>query len=254
MPKLFVEPEQIAGDFCRIEGADVPHIRGALRMAVGDAIDLSAGDGDLCRGRIEQIEKDVITVRILEKIPGMAELPVRITLYQGLPKKDKLEWITQKAVELGASEIVPVLMDRSVAKPGDEKKENRKNERLSLIAREAAVQSGRDLIPAVLPVMSFKEAVLRAESEPDALCLIPYEDCDAETMQETRDLLFSGTARQISIFIGPEGGIAPEELEYAKEHGIRPISLGGRILRTETAAIAVLSVLSIAYDHLPDRK
>jgi len=168
-----------------------------------------------------------------------AELPSRIYLFQGLPKSDKMELIIQKAVELGAYEIIPMATRRAVVKL-DKKKEESKRKRWQGIAESAAKQSKRMVIPQIAPVMNFREAVECAK-ELDVK-LIPYEL--AEGMEETRRFIESIVPGQsIAVFIGPEGGFAPEEIELARENGLSPVTLGKRILRTETAGMTVLSIL-----------
>ncbi len=171
------------------------------------------------------------------------ELPVRLNLYQGLPKGDKMELIIQKAVELGAYSVVPVEMKRSVSRP-DEKKKKSKQERWQSIARSAAEQSGRGLVPEVSEILSFGEALARADG---GLNIVPYEN--AAGMAPTEELL-NGLPKSgdINIFIGPEGGFDPAEIEQCVAHGVKPISLGKRILRTETAGIAILAALMLAIE------
>jgi len=179
-------------------------------------------------------------LHILGKKQAQTELPVRLVLYQGLPKKDKMELIIQKAVELGATQIVPVMTKRCIVKLEDEKKEAKKLERWQAIAESAAKQSGRAMIPSVYRVVTLKEAVLRAASE--GMGLIPYEL--AEGMQSLKEAARQATEhRTVSVFIGPEGGFEETEVEFAKENGIVPVSLGKRILRTETAGFTTLSIL-----------
>ena len=169
-----------------------------------------------------------------------AELSVRLLLFQGLPKKDKMELIIQKAVELGVSEIIPVLTKRTVVKLEDKKKEQKKLERWQAIAEAAAKQSGRGVIPKVREAVKFSEAVKMAEELDESL--IPYEL--AEGMDEARERIRSLHGKNtIGIFIGPEGGFAEEEIAVAAKAGIHPITLGKRILRTETAGLCILSVI-----------
>ena len=180
---------------------------------------------------------------LLDIIKGEAastELPVQLKLYQGLPKKDKMELIIQKAVELGAVEIIPVMTKRCIVKLEDEKKEAKKLERWQAIAESAAKQSGRGIIPKVAKVLSYKEAVKAASGE--GMALIPYEMAESiATLKAAAQQ--AAEQKVISVFIGPEGGFEDTEVEYAKEQGVVPVSLGKRILRTETAGFTALSIL-----------
>ena len=171
-----------------------------------------------------------------------------MTLYQGLPKKDKLEWIIEKAVELGAARVVPVSCARSIAKWDDPAREEKKVKRFQAIAEAASKQCGRGVIPTVGSVVSFAEAMKEAKAESDVI-LFPYEN--AEGMQATEAVMKSiKKGDKVAVFIGPEGGFAPEEVTLAEQSGAKVISLGRRILRTETAAMAVLSHLMIQAETL----
>ena len=237
---FYTEKENITGSQVRIVGADVNHIRNVLRMEAGEEIVVCDGEGTFHTCAIRQVSKEEIETEILESKEAETELPVKITLFQGLPKKDKMELIIQKAVELGVGEIVPVSTRFCVAKIEDAKKEKKKLERWQEIARAAAKQSGRGVIPQVKPVMTLKEA-LQAASQMDE-SVIPYEK--AEGMKAASgEIKKMAKCQSVGIFIGPEGGFAVEEIERAKEAGSVPISLGKRILRTETAGLCILSVL-----------
>ena len=240
MYHFFAAPEQIGEKEIKIIGADVNHIKNVLRMKQGEQICVSCSrDGLEYRCEIKEINSEEVTAGIMWVQDGAAELSSQIYLFQGLPKGDKMELIIQKAVELGAHEIIPVASRRCVVKL-DAKKESAKLKRWSAISESAAKQSKRLLIPQVREVMSFKEAVAYAESMD--IRLFPYEL--AKGMEHTRELIGSIRAGQkIAVFIGPEGGFAEEEAEYAREHGLEAVTLGRRILRTETAGLAVLSVL-----------
>ena len=241
MYHFFVEPEQIGEKEIQIRGGDVNHIRNVLRMKPGEEITVgSRGKEDRkYRCRIDTIGEEQVTAEIMWAQEANTELPVRIALFQGLPKGDKMEFIIQKAVELGACEIVPVASRRAVVKL-DEKKAQAKGKRWNAIAESAAKQSGRTRIPQVRPVMSFQEAAaLGAEYDRK---LIPY--ARAEGMEETRRVLDSiCPGESVAVFIGPEGGFEEEEIALASRYGFVPITLGRRILRTETAGMALLSVL-----------
>lgn len=239
MHHFFVTPEQVNGDNIHIEGSDVNHIKNVLRMKVGEELQISDGNNKKYLCEIQSMTSDNVFVKIIEEQSADTELPSKIYLFQGLPKSDKMELIVQKAVELGAYEIIPVATKRAVVKL-DEKKAAKKVERWNSIAEGGAKQSGRNVIPKVKNVMSFKEAVAYAK-EIDVV-LIPYEL--AEGMQETKKIVDNiKPGESVGIFIGPEGGFEIEEVEHAVKEGAKPITLGKRILRTETAGLTTLSIL-----------
>ena len=235
-----VEPGQIQGRRIIITGSDVNHIRNVLRMKPGEEIAVSNGtDGREYRCGIESFTEDEVICSLRFVKEDGVELPSRIHLFQGLPKADKMELIVQKAVELGAYEVVPVAARRCVARL-DEKKAPSRINRWQGIAEAAAKQSRRGIIPQVHPVMNMREAVAYAHAM--EVKLIPYEL--AENMGHTKEILEAvkpGT--DIAVFIGPEGGFEQEEIELATAAGIEPVTLGRRILRTETAGLTVLSWL-----------
>lgn len=248
MYQFFVKEEQIQGNLITIEGSDVNHMKNVLRMKVGEELSVSNGrDGKEYRCEIQEFQEEKILCSLRFVKEENMELPVQITLFQGLPKADKMEWIIQKAVELGAFEIVPVAAKRCVVKL-DDKKAAAKITRWQGISEAAAKQSKRKVIPKVSSPMSLKEAIQKAE-EMDVR-LIPYEL--AEGMDGTRKLIEGVCPGQsVALFIGPEGGFEVSEIEYAKEHGVLPITLGKRILRTETAGMTVLSWLMY---HLEEKE
>ena len=245
MYHFYVEPEAVSADKARITGGDVNHIKNVLRMHPGEEIMILDGSGMEYRCEIETISDEVLA-RVLEAKKTEAELSVRLLLFQGLPKKDKMELIIQKAVELGVSEIIPVLTKRTVVKLEDKKKEQKKLERWQAIAEAAAKQSGRGIIPKVCEAVKFTEAVKQAGELDEAL--IPYEL--AEGMDEARERIRGlHGKRTIGIFIGPEGGFEEEEIALAAKAGIHPITLGKRILRTETAGLCILSVIMFELEN-----
>ena len=247
MYHFFVTPEQVGASTIRIEGGDVNHIRNVLRMEPGEQITVSTGeDGMEYRCEIRELAGDCVTAKILQVEEADTELPSRICLFQGLPKGDKMELIIQKAVELGVFEIVPVATKRAVVKL-DAKKEESKRRRWNAIAESAAKQSKRRIIPQVRPVMSFAQAVQCAAATYEKR-FIPYER--AEGMDETRRLFRAlQPGETVALFIGPEGGFDEQEIALAKEHEIVPITLGRRILRTETAGMAVLAALMLQLER-----
>lgn len=239
MYRFFVEPSQIGEENITIIGADVNHIKNVLRMKCKEQIAISDGQEYEYYCIIEKLEEEQIIARIQEVVKNSQELPVRITLFQGIPKSDKLELIIQKAVELGVSEIVPVAMKRSVAKI-DQKKAGKKVERFNAIALSAAKQAKRSIIPTVTMPMSWKEAVTYGKTMD--CCLVPYED--ARGISHTREVIRQlHGGKSIALYIGPEGGFDDSEIREAKEEGFEVITLGKRILRTETAGLTALSIL-----------
>ncbi|MBQ7833261.1 MAG: 16S rRNA (uracil(1498)-N(3))-methyltransferase [Lachnospiraceae bacterium] len=238
MYHFFVEPEQIQGTQIYITGKDVNHIKNVLRMRIGEEISVGNGmDGKEYRCAIDSFEEDSVNCKLLFIKEDGVELPVKVTLFQGLPKADKMELIIQKAVELGVYEIVPVATKRCVVKL-DAKKEASKIARWQAIAEAAAKQSKRAVVPQIRPVMTMQEAI-KAASEMEHR-IIPYEL--AEGMSKTKEVFESFTpGNSVAVFIGPEGGFEEKEVEAATEAGIQPVSLGKRILRTETAGFTVLA-------------
>ena len=245
MYQFFVPPENIQGNRVVITGEDVNHIKNVLRMKEGEEIAVSNGeDGKEYRcGILELGEEILCELRFIKE--DDIELPSKITLFQGLPKADKMELIIQKAVELGVYRIIPVDTRRTVVRL-DAKKEESKVKRWNAISESAAKQSKRSLIPEVSGVMSFKDAL--AETKDYGLKMIPYE-C-AEGMGQTRELIKRAQAgMDIAVFIGPEGGFEEDEIEKAQAAGVLPVTLGKRILRTETAGLCILSALMLQLEE-----
>ena len=239
MHHFFVTPDQVDEKNIYIEGSDVNHMRNVLRMKTGGQVEVSDGNNLKYLCEIVDYETDKAVLKILERRKADTELSSKLYLFQGLPKSDKMELIVQKAVELGAYKIVPVATKRCVVKL-DAKKAEKKVERWNSIAESAAKQAGRSIIPEVSEVMSY-QAALRMVKELDVV-LIPYEL--AEGMEETKAVIKAMKSGQsVGIFIGPEGGFEQEEVEEAVMQGAKPVTLGRRILRTETAGMAMLSIL-----------
>lgn len=240
MYRFFVEPSQIQDKRIVITGRDVNHIRNVLRMKIGEEIAVSNGtDNREYRCGIEEYtEKEVICTLRFIKEDGV-ELPSKIYLFQGIPKADKMDLIVQKAIELGAYEVIPVAAKRCVVKL-DDKKAAAKTARWRGIAEAAAKQSRRGVVPNVHDVLSMREAIAYAEDMD--VKLIPYEL--AEDMEHTKHVVETvKPGQRIAVFIGPEGGFEESEVQAARDAGIEPVTLGKRILRTETAGLAVLSWL-----------
>ena len=234
-----MDPENIQGKKVIISGSDVNHIKNVLRMQPGDELNVRNGeDGKEYRCAIDEIGDEVIcTLRFIKE--DAVELPSKIYLFQGLPKADKMEQVIQKCVELGFYEIIPVAMSRCIMKL-DEKKAAGRIARWQEIARAAAKQSKRAIVPNIHEVMDFRQAVEYASALD--VKLVPYEM--AEGMEHTREVIENiEPGRSIGFIIGPEGGIDDKELEMAAQKGFEIITLGKRILRTETAGPAVMSIL-----------
>ena len=240
MYQFFTESSNIGEKDIYIRGTDVNHIRNVLRMQPGEQVCVQDGaSGREYRCEISEYLEDTVHLKIMWVEETDKELLSKIYLFQGLPKGDKMEMVIQKAVELGAYEIIPVATKRAVVRL-DEKKAAAKQKRWQSIAESAAKQSKRNVIPGIHSVMKFADAVAYA-GELDVV-LIPYEM--AKGMDETKRIIASVRPGQsVGIFIGPEGGFDESEITLASASGIRPITLGKRILRTETAGMAVLSVL-----------
>lgn len=237
MFNFFVSDDNRQGNSFNITGGDFNHIKNVLRMKQGDTFLVSCnGESHLCE--IKELYTDSLVAEIIEENHNDTTLPVKLYLFQGLPKGDKMELIIQKAVELGVEEIIPVEMDNCVVKLDDKKKKS-KVTRWQAISESAAKQSKRNTIPVVSQVLSYKQALEKAKKL-DAL-LVPYE-C-AEGMKATKEALSEfKNGMSVGIFIGSEGGYSEKEISLATENGGKIISLGKRILRTETAAITALSM------------
>ena len=249
MYRFYINEEQHTGDTITVIGEDVNHIKNVLRLKVNDRIILcNAANTDYVCGIAEFRDKSEAVCSVIETKEAESELPVNMILYQGLPKKDKMELIIQKCVELGVSKIVPVTMKRCIVKIEDDKSEAKKNARWNEIARAAAKQSGRGIIPEIGRVISFKEALKTALADDPGHMLVPYENEDGilslrHFAEELKASVKDGVKPTVSIFIGPEGGFDESEIEEAKKTGARTVSLGKRILRTETAGFTTAAIL-----------
>ena len=238
MFNFFIDSKTENNDFFVISGEDFFHIKNVLRMKVGDELLVSNnGVSHLCS--IKSFEQNSVTVSVVNKNYQTTDLPIKIYLFQGLPKSDKMELIIQKAVELGVSGIYPVQMRRSIVKLD---KKNAKTSRWQSIAESAAKQSKRSVIPTVFDAVDFKDA-LNIIKDLD-LFIFPFESKNG--MEDTKTVLSSiKSGMSIGVMIGPEGGFDDNEVEQASQIGAKIISLGQRILRTETAAITTLSMLML---------
>ena len=246
MHRFYVNPNQLTDQTVQIIGPDVNHIKNVLRMKPGEELVICDGQGKDCYCIISRVTENEIIADIQSTKDTGTELATRITLFQGLPKQDKMELIIQKAVELGVHEIIPVMTKRVIVKLDDKKKEEKKLERWQAIAEGAAKQSGRGIIPTIKPVQTYAQALEYAKTID--LNIIPYEN--AKGMEHTRELIHGLTScNHVGIFIGPEGGFEEEEIGRAVQMGLEPITLGRRILRTETAGLAVLAMMVLVLDR-----
>jgi len=239
-PRFFISPDQVAGPLITVSGEDVRHIGAVLRMKAGDELLLCDGKGAEYSVKIAHVDRSEIKAEIVTKT--LREIPYpRVTLGQGLPKSDKMDWIVQKATELGVANIVPLVTERTIVKVRDEEK---RVSRWQKICREAAMQSSRPNIPNVEAIRTLSDFLRTLNSEPGTLLLFPWE----EGTTPMKDVLRGKEGiKHIIVLIGPEGGFSPAEAELATSRGFHPVSLGPNILRTETAAIAVLSILGYEY-------
>ena len=244
MYRFFAEKEQIntADKKVLITGEDVNHIKNVLRMKPGEEVSVMVpNEGDEYRCAISAYTEDEVELTLLFIKESNVELPCEIVLYQALPKADKMELVITKAVELGAARIVPVATDRSVVKL-DKARADKKVARWNTISEAAAKQSKRAIIPEVSSVMTVAEAIEDCRSF--GAKIIPYELSDPDSMNKTREYIGNIKPQdKVAIFIGPEGGFTEEEIALAEAAGFTPVTLGHRILRTETAGLVVLSWL-----------
>lgn len=243
MPRFFADEANIFEKDIKIVGEDAYHIARSLRMAVGDYLTVSDGRGTDYYCSLSSIRDELCVCEIIKKDVSVNEPKSKITLFMAYPKGDKLEVVIQKAVELGVSEIVPFESSRCIKRPKADKQE-RITERLNKIAREAAKQSGRAILPVVKPTVGFAEMLELATAH--SLSLLCYEDESGRTLRDA----ISGMAAPdtVACIIGSEGGFSPEEAKAAISRGIVSVSLGRRILRCETAPDFILSALSYEFE------
>lgn len=245
MYHFFAQHENIHETYIEIVGQDVNHLKNVLRFKEGDKLLISSGDNVDYTCHIESMSDECIVAVIDSVDEEGKELPSNVYLFQGLPKGDKMELIIQKMVELGVHSIIPVAMKRSVVKL-DAKKADSKVKRWNAISESAAKQSKRSIIPEVKDVVTFKQALDIARDM--NVKILPYECADG--MEKTKGIVESlEPGKSVAIFIGPEGGFDLDELELAKESGWEIITLGKRILRTETAGMMLMSVLMYHFEQ-----
>ncbi len=247
--RFFVTPEQITGNRALIKGSDVRHITRVLRLEAGDQLVIADGRGHEYRAKLQEAGSDYVCCTLLSGCNSRQETPLHITLYQALAKTGAFELALEKATELGVREIVPLITERTVVRL-KEKKKKKKLERWQQKVREASKQSQRALIPSVLNPLDFKESLSIIAD--DTLGLFP-------TLHERKRSLASILRAQkgqekVAIYIGPEGGYTSSEVELALEAGLIPCSLGPRVLRTETAALALISIVNHYWGDLGSEK
>ncbi|MBQ8300792.1 MAG: 16S rRNA (uracil(1498)-N(3))-methyltransferase [Clostridia bacterium] len=238
MPKFFVTQDKITDNQIIIDTEDVSHISRVLRLEIGDSITVCDGRGTDYEAEISEMEQKRIICSITEKNPSNSEPNIEVTLFQGLPKASKMEYIIQKTTELGISKIVPVKLSRCVVKIDNKKDEAKKLDRWQKISEAAAKQSGRGVVPEICPIMTLDE-VIKASKDFD-LFFVPYECEEQKTLKEI--LLSKPDVKTVGFVIGPEGGFDLSETEKLHQSGIETVTLGKRILRTETAGEAVLAM------------
>ena len=243
MHRFYADPENCIDSVVSLPEEDARHACTVLRMKPGQQAEIIM-DGERWSAEMLSVSPKDVRLRLLSRLPS-TEPAVSVTLYQGLPKSDKMDFIVQKAAELGVSRIVPVLMDRCVSRP-DPKDSVRKVERWRKIVREAGKQSGRCLIPQVSEILTLKQ-VLNDPALP-VVNIVPWENTG-----DNGPLSFSKShpfISSIGILIGPEGGIDAEEISLLQSSGFIPVTLGKRILRTETAGLAAVSAIMCLYGEM----
>lgn len=245
LPHFFMSSNQIMEDRVCLKRTDAVHIARVLRLGVGDKIVLSDGNGKSYLAVLEQVDKNDVSCKIEKEFATSPQDLPKVTLVQGIPKGDKMDLIVQKATELGLKGLIPLLSERVVVKLEEDKKLKR-CERWRRIAIEAAKQCRRPDIPEINSPASWEQVL--GNLPPEAAALIPWEEETAESLKSF--LLHSEPPEEIYVFIGPEGGFSLEEVERARLHGVRPVTLGPRILRTETAGLAVLAMILYQWGDL----
>lgn len=246
MPKFFVKKEDIVDRSVTISGSDATHIAKVLRMEVGQHITLCDAEGADFDAKIVSCTKDAVSLSIQSSCPCPAEPELSFVLFQGLPKQGKMDYIIEKCTELGISTIVPVACDRSVAEIKNPQAEEKKLTRWRRIAAESVKQCGRGIIPQVTNVMSLTEAVEFAKTL--NLTIAAYENERQLPLKEALHL--ASKPKSVGVFIGPEGGFSKPEIDVFQKASIPTVTLGRRILRTETAGHTVLTAAMYEYGEL----
>lgn len=245
MPKFFIDKKDIKNQKITITGGDAVHISKVLRTEVGEILTLCDGDGTDFSAKVTACSKDSVSLDILDSYTCLSEPCILVTLFQGLPKQGKMDYIIEKCTELGVSRIVPVATIRSVVKINDKKSEEKKLERWRKIASESVKQCGRGKIPEVTDVMNVAQAIDFSKNLD--LTIAAYE-CEKET--SIKSVLSSQSPKSVGIFIGPEGGLDDDEVKMFLSAGIKTVTLGKRILRTETAGHTILSAVMYEFNEL----
>ena len=242
---FYVKNNQVNSETISILGDDVKHIRNVLRHKIGDELEICDESGYRYLAKIEEFLESEIVLDILEQTEKNTEMPVMIDLYQGLPKSDKMDLIVQKTTELGISSVIPVITDRVIVKL-EKGNENKKVERWNKIAAEAAKQSGRQRIPVVENVMNLEKNVEKL-SKYD-IVIVPFE-CEKDSTLKNILKNVKNKIENIAVVIGPEGGFSEKDIEILeKVPNMKKVSLGKRILRTETAGLATIAMLLYEYE------
>ncbi|RAT96048.1 16S rRNA (uracil(1498)-N(3))-methyltransferase [Brevibacillus sp. Leaf182] len=244
MQRYFVEPHSFTENELTIVGDDVHHIVNVMRAREGEEIIISDGAGKSARAKLVYLSAKEVRAEVMEMLQEERELPIRVTIGQGLPKGEKLEWILQKGTELGAYSFFPFSSERTIVKL-DAKKEAKKLERWRKIVKEAAEQSHRAVLPELLSPVSFREILQAGQSYTH--CAIAYEKEGSTTIHQVLEEMTAGDS--LLVLVGPEGGFSPEEVAQAESKGFLTVSLGPRILRTETASQYVLACASYQFER-----
>lgn len=241
MSKFFVTSKSIKDNEIKIKGKDINHIKNVLRKKIGEELTICNQDDTInYLGKIIKIEEDFIQCKIVKELESNSESNIKVTILQGLPKADKMEWVIQKAVELGVFDITPIEMKRCVVKLADKDK-MKKLQRWQKIAEVAAKQCGRNRIPTINNIQSIKN-ICNLCTEYD-IVIVAYENEKQNKLKYELEKLDYNKELKIAVLIGPEGGIDVSEIQQLKENGAKIVTLGNRILRTETVALHVLSVI-----------
>lgn len=241
--RFFVPSEQISKSIITISGSDAFQIKNVLRLNVKDGLTVLDGTGKVYASKIRSVEKGRVTLDIISTRSEKSELETKVTLIQSIPREAKMDLIIQKCTELGMFRMIPVVSERTIIKLDGKKKAERGN-RWQRIAKEASEQSGRGIVPAILPICALENALKEAQHH--EVKLIPWEMEEKLSIKDA--LLEDNEAKHIALAIGPEGGFSANEVKLAMEYGFRPVTLGKRILRTETAGMAALSMINYEFE------
>lgn len=247
MPKFFIKKEQIKENEINIIGSDVNHIKNVLRLTLKEKIEISCPEiGDTYLSEIKEYDKDIVICNIIEKLEKQTEPNVYIHIFQGLPKSDKMEWIIEKGTEIGISEFTPIEMKRCVVKL-DEKSKLKKCDRWAKIAEVAAKQAGRECIPKVNEIINIKKIYEKLKKYD--IVLVAYEKEEKNKLKNILKEYKNKIDNKIAVIIGPEGGIDQDEWEELTQNNAISVTLGKRILRTETAPLMIASNLIYEFEE-----